>query len=260
MAKHIESQGYVVKQTHTYDDRQAFWGATYHVSPATSGQNHDPHRVIAGVQRVPNVARVWPDYQRVPLAHGNHGLARRRHAKQPVPLHNTKPANGTKTPPTGNADDFPPHVITGVAQQHALGRLGKGVTICTGKRARVPHPGLNTQLTISTFAVDTGVDYSTPSLNAGRAAGVPCIGPECQVLGGRDFSEALLGRVKQDSAELIIHNLPHSHGSVRWGDAQGRPSQLQGRSAPRQLVLARHTHGRNHHCQRHRARLRRCRA
>lgn len=35
--------------------------------------------------------------------------------------------------------------------------------------------------------MDTGVDYSAPSLNAGRPAGVPCLGPGCQVVGGIDL-------------------------------------------------------------------------
>lgn len=58
------------------------------------------------------------------------------------------------------------HAMMGVDLQHKKGNLGKGVTVCV---------------------VDGLVDFSHPTLNGGRPAGVDCIGGDCPVQGGYDF-------------------------------------------------------------------------
>jgi hypothetical protein len=70
------------------------------------------------------------------------------------------------TSPTRN-DTFAPHVMTGVDKLHALGLFGKGITV---------------------GVLDTGIDYTHPALNGGRAAGTRCFGDaECQIVGGYDL-------------------------------------------------------------------------
>ncbi|CAD6973083.1 unnamed protein product, partial [Tilletia controversa] len=52
-------------------------------------------------------------------------------------------------------DTFEPHVMTGVDKLHAQGYYGKGQTV-----------GI----------LDTGIDYTHPALNGGKASGTPCFG------------------------------------------------------------------------------------
>ncbi|CAD6950703.1 unnamed protein product [Tilletia laevis] len=63
-------------------------------------------------------------------------------------------------------DTFEPHVMTGVDKVHAQGYYGKGQTV-----------GI----------LDTGIDYTHPALNGGKASGTPCFGDGCPVSGGYDF-------------------------------------------------------------------------
>jgi len=63
-------------------------------------------------------------------------------------------------------DTFEPHVMTGVDKLHALGHYGKGQTIAV---------------------LDTGIDYTHPALNGGRASGKRCFGKGCPISGGYDL-------------------------------------------------------------------------
>lgn len=157
VAQHIEGHGYVVQTTHTYDDPEAFWGATYHVSPATSHQAHSPHRVISRFQDAPKVVNVWPDYQRrlhsdrmtyrskthhgaVPKNHDAHGSGNAKHHGAAPKNHNGH-GSGNAKHHGQSGDTFPPHLLTGIAQAHAQGHLGQGAVICHGEHGWAePHP------------------------------------------------------------------------------------------------------------------------
>ncbi len=69
--------------------------------------------------------------------------------------------------PTYASDTYGPHMMTGVDVLHAAGVLGKGITVAM---------------------IDSGVDYTHPALNGGKAPGTACFGSaDCQVIGGRNY-------------------------------------------------------------------------
>ncbi|CAO1638194.1 unnamed protein product [Parajaminaea phylloscopi] len=172
-SSHIaKTPGYASQLVHKYDDNRIFWGASF----AVDTQGHHPNMVLSHLKGAPNVEQVWPDRSVRLMKHDYPAKTSGKPAKKEPKKESKKESKSKTNPhvfqvghrlPNGPFNDTSyVHYGTGLAQQFAQGNLGKGVRVC--------H-------------MDTGVDYSAPSLNGGLPPGTPCIGHGCQVVGGRDL-------------------------------------------------------------------------
>lgn len=191
-----ETHQYAAEPLFVYDEAKVFWGAAFQIS----SDRHNEHQVVANLQALKNVASVWPD-SKLELASRTPALALNQQSDsnghtwpsapdaprsaitQQTSSHisskegsdpghpkhlKTKGAHTLAPVPHNkySADQFPPHVITGVDVQHRLGNFGQGVLVCIA---------------------DTGVDFSHDGLNTAKPQGTPCIGEGCALAGGIDF-------------------------------------------------------------------------
>lgn len=218
-ANHVASKlPYSAQVVHTYDDTRVFWGASFRVD--TSG--HDKRHVAQILRKLPNVEGVWVDRQlRLMDTRQSH-------------THPSAPKKGKKSNPNTKSPALPPHIGkrlpngpfnntfwahfgNGAAEQHRLGNFGTGVRVCT---------------------MDTGVDYSVPSLNGGKPAGTPCFGPGCQVVGGYDLiGDPFIGELKPKPLDYRdVQNGACDHGTHTAGTIIANNTEYPGVVPQAELV------------------------